>query len=292
MRVFMTGASGYIGSVVAERLRSRDHEVVGLARSEESARAIEEAGHGAVRGDLTDLGVLGEAARDADGVIHLAATGGPDQADVDRQAVGALLEALEGTEKPLLYTSGIWVLGATGDEPADEEAPTDPIAIVAWRPAVEEAVLAARLRGVVLRPAIVHGRGGGIPALLVGWGRKRGAVPFVGDGAQRWPFVHVDDLADLYALALEQAPPANLLHASAGPSHTMREVAEAASHAAGRPGEVEPWPLEEAHRTLGGFADALALDQQISAERARSLLGWQPGGISVLDDLRSGSYAA
>ncbi|MGH9379958.1 MAG: SDR family oxidoreductase [Thermoanaerobaculia bacterium] len=291
MKVFLTGATGYIGSAVAERLESGGHEVVGLARSRESAEALESRGFGALRASLTDDKALREAARAADGVIHAAATGGPDQAETDTRAVGTLLEALEGSGKPLVYTSGVWVLGDTGDAVADEETPSKAAELVSWRPAVEERVLAADLRGVVIRPAVVYGRGGGIPALFVNWGRKRGAVPTIGDGSQRWPAVHVDDLADLYVRALEEAPAGTRLHAADGSAHTLREIAEAASHAAGVPGKVEPWPLESAREKLGAFADALALDQRMSADRARTLLGWQPSRPDILKDLSQGSYA-
>lgn len=292
MNVFITGATGYIGSAVAERLKAKGHEVVGLARSDESARALEAQGYGVQRGGLTDAGALREAARAADGVIHLAATGGADQAEADQEAAGALLDALQGTDKPLVYTDGVWVLGNTGDTAADEDTPVDPIDLVAWRPDVVNRVLEANLRSVVIRPAIVYGRGGGIPALLMNWGKERGAVPYVGSGAQRWPFVHVDDLAALYVRALEDAPAGTLLHAADGSALPMKQVAEAASHGAGLEGRITPWPLEEARAALGGFADALALDQQVSAARARELLGWQPQAFSVLDDLKSGSYAS
>lgn len=291
MKTFVTGATGYIGTAVADRLRQASHQVLALARSEESARALRERGHDAVRGELTDGAALREAARSCDATLHLAATGGPDQSEVDRQARDALLDALEGSGKPLVYTDGVWVLGDTGDAIATEDTPTDPIDLVAWRPAAVERVLTADLRGIVIRPAVVYGRAGGIPAMLVAWGRKRGAVPYIGDGTQRWPFVHVDALADLYVRTLEHAPAGTLLHAAHGESVPMKDVAEAASHAAGVPGSVEPWPLEDARQKLGGFADALALDQRISAERAERLLGWAPRPPDVLEDLRGGSYA-
>ena len=162
---------------------------------------------------------------------------------------------------------------------------------MAWRPAVEEAARSAAergVRGVVLRPTVVYGRGGGTPGSMARSARRRGVVRYVGDGAQRWPFVHVDDLAELYVLALG-AEPGTLLHASAGPSVTAREVAEEAAAAHGA--RAEAWPLEAARAALGAFADALALDQQVSGERARRLLGWEPRRPDVLWELREGSYA-
>src|SRR5437764_736703 len=131
--------------------------------------------------------------------------------------------------------------------------------------AVEERVLAGARRGIrsiVIRPAIVYGRGGGIPATFVESARKEGAARFIGSGENRWPLVHVDDLADLYLLALEKAPPGTLLLGVSGPSHSVRDVAAAASRGAGAEGRIRAWPLEEARKKLGPYADALVLDQQ------------------------------
>lgn len=283
MRVFMTGATGYVGTAVAEALRVAGHDVVGLARSDDSAARLAAAGGAALRGTLADADVLARGAREADAVIHLAATGGADQAEVDTAAVDALLDALAGSGKPFLYTSGIWVLGPTGDAVADDDAPANAAALVAWRPAVERTVVDAAARGmrsVVIRPGVVYGRGGGTPGGFIASGRKKGVVRYVGDGRQRWPFVHVDDLAGLYVLALD-APAGTVLNA-AGPSLPVREVAEVAARAMGA--RAEAWPLDEARARLGPYADALALDQQVSAERARAL-GWRPSGPSVLEEL-------
>jgi nucleoside-diphosphate-sugar epimerase len=283
MRVFVTGATGYVGRAVAEALRAAGHGVAGLARSDEAAARLEAAGCAALRGSLADADVLARGAREADAVIHLAATGGADQAAVDTAAVHAVLDALVGSGKPFLYTSGIWVLGPTGDAVADEDAPANPAALVAWRPAVERAVVDAAARGirsVVIRPGVVYGRGGGTPGGFIAAGRKKGVVRYVGDGRQRWPFVHVDDVADLYVLALD-APAGTVLNA-AGPSLPVREVAEAAARATGA--RAEAWPLEDARARLGPYADALALDQQVSAERARAL-GWRPSRPSVLEEV-------
>ncbi|HVH13646.1 MAG TPA: NAD-dependent epimerase/dehydratase family protein [Longimicrobium sp.] len=290
MRVFMTGATGYVGSAVAEALRAAGHDVVGLARSDEAARQLESAGHGVLRGSLRDTDVLARGAREADATIHAAATGGADQAEVDTAAVDVMLDALAGSGRPFIYTSGVWVLGATGDRVADEDAPLDPTPLVAWRVEVERTVVKAASRGissVVLRPGVVYGRGGGTPGGLVATGRKKGIVRYVGDGSQRWPLVHVDDLAELYVLALG-APAGSVLNAT-GPSVPAREIAEAAARATGA--HVESWPLEDARARLGAYADALALDQRVSAGRALAL-GWRPSRPSLLDEMRSGSYAS
>lgn len=291
MNVFVTGATGYIGTAVVEALRVEGHDVSGLARSVEAATRLEAAGVEVVWGSLTELSSLYRGARAADAVIHLGATGQEDQAEVDTAAVGAMLNAVEGTGKPFIYTSGIWVLGDTGGRVADEDAPLNPARIVAWRAEVEATMRDAAawgIRSIVVRPAVVYGRGGGTPGMFVSAARRKGVVRYVGDGSQRWPFVHVDDLASLYVLAVD-APTATLLNAADGPSLSVLEVSEAAAQANGA--ETEPWPLDEARDKLGPYADALALDQQVSAERAIGL-GWKPSHPSVIDELRTGSYAA
>ncbi len=290
MNVFLTGATGYIGSVVAEAVIAAGHSVIGLARSDAAAAKMSLKGITPLRGDLTSPAALAEAAKAAEAVIHAGTT---NDGRLDREAVRAMLDALSGTGKPFVYTSGIWVLGNTGDMPADESAPLNPISLVAWRPAVEAMVLDSAkygVRAMAIRPAIVFGRGGGIPAELVKSARETGAARYVGDGRNRWPMVHVHDLADLFARALDRAAPGTLLHAADGTAFRVREIAEAASDAAGTGGRTSSWPLEEAWKSLGGYADALVLDQRISAERAKTTLGWNPREKSVVEDLRHGSY--
>jgi nucleoside-diphosphate-sugar epimerase len=290
MNVFLTGATGYIGSVVAESVIAAGHSVTGLARSDAAAGKMSLKGITPFRGDLTSPGALAEGAKAADGVIHAGTT---NDGGLDGEAVRAMLDAVRGTDKPFIYTSGIWVLGNTGATPADESAPLKPIALVAWRPAVETMVLEGAKQGVrsiVIRPAIVYGRGGGIPAELVKSARESGTARYVGDGRNRWPMVHVHDLADLFARALDRAGPETLLHAADDTSFRVVEIAEAASDAASAGGRTSSWPLEEARKSLGAYADALVLDQRISAEKAKAMLDWSPREKSVVEDLRHGSY--
>lgn len=288
MKVFLTGATGYIGSAVVERLMAAGHVVTALARSEEAARKLEASGVAPWPGDLHDSENIEGGARAADGVIHMASTDGPDAQQADATAVDAILNAIDATDKPFIYTSGVWVLGNARDHVADEETPLDPAPLVAWRPAHEQRVLKAAARGVrsiVLRPGIVYGRGGGIIGGMVRSGQQKGVVRFVGTGENRWPLVHIDDLAELYVKALEKAPAGTLLMATAGESVRVREVAEAASLAAGAEGRVESWPVEQARERLGAYADALVLDQQVSSAKAMRLLDWRPRAPSLLEEL-------
>jgi nucleoside-diphosphate-sugar epimerase len=291
MRVFLTGATGYIGSAVAERLRAAGHQLSALARSDTAAARLSAAGIEPIRGDFADPKSVAAGARAADGVISLATT---YDSGVDGPAIDAILEALAGSNKPFIYTSGIWSHGDTAGEVVDESSPPKPVPLVAWRQGVEDRVIAAareKIRTIVIRPAIVYGRGGGIPAGFVESARKEGAAQIIGTGENRWPFVHVDDLADLYLLALENAPPGTLLLGVSGEAHPVREVAAAASRGAGANGRIRAWSLEDARKKLGAYADALVLDQQASGRRAQQLLGWQPHRTDVLEDIERGSYA-
>lgn len=292
MNIFLTGATGYVGSAVADALMKAGHSVTGLARSDEAAGQLRLKGVTAHRGDLKLPSSLTGAAGALDGVIH---TGTTNDGGVDQAAILAMLEALNSSGKPFVYTSGVWVLGNTGDTPADESAPPNPAALVAWRPAVERMVLETAQKGVraiVIRPALVYGRGGGIPADLVKSARENGAARYVGTGENHWPVIDVDDLADLYLRAVEHAPAGTLLHAVDGSAHRVQEIANAASAGAGTDGHTASWPLDEARKTLGAYADALVLDQRVSSAKATSMLGWKPRASGILDDLRHGSYVS
>lgn len=289
MKIFVTGATGYVGAAVAQALLAVGSRVSGLARSDEAARKLEEAGVEAVRGSLADANAIIGAARSAGAVVHAASTGGAGAAQADGLALDAILDGLNGTRKPFLYTSGIWVLGDTHGAVADEDAPLDPTPLVAWRPAHERRALAEAGHGIVIRPGIVYGQGGGMVAGMVRQAQAAGTVRYVGTGEQHWTVIHVEDLAALYVLALETAPAGSLFLAANDEAPTVREIAEAVSEAAGVPGQTRPWPLEDARQDLGPFADALALDQKVTNRKARQTLGWEPAAPTLFADLAEAS---
>ncbi|MFF3660500.1 NAD-dependent epimerase/dehydratase family protein [Streptomyces olivochromogenes] len=288
VKVFITGGTGYIGRATIEVLRRNGHEVVALARSDESARMVSELGVTPVRGALTDTDVLREAAAQADGVIHLAMNQSEDAGAIDRAAAAAMQDGVGSG--PYVHTGGAWVYGNTKGV-ADENAPLDPPQITAWRVENEKSVLARAGSGghpVVVMPGMVYGRSGGLPQLLlVDQGRTNGAVPCIGDGENRMALVHVEDLAELFVRALG-APAESVYVGVGGQNLPFKDIAEAASRAAGVAGEVHHLTLDEARGMLGLLADALVLDQQFSGERARRELGWRPVHQDALAELAQG----
>jgi nucleoside-diphosphate-sugar epimerase len=295
MRVFVVGATGYLGSAMVAALRERGDAVVGSARTEEVARKLRDAGIEAAVCDITAPESLKAPAQRCDGVIYVVQYNGADIAAVETAAISALVEALAGSGKPLLYTSGYWIYGSTAQRIADEDAPLNPTPLIAHRPALERTVLdgiTRDVRAVVLRAGIVYGGGAGIPAMWVQSAKQGGAAQFIGDGRNHWAVVHRDDLAQLYVLAIEKAAAGSIYNAADDSWLTVREMAEAASFGAGRNGAVTEWPLEEARRQLGAYADALALDSRISSQRAHRDLGWSARATPIIDDLRTGSYAS
>jgi nucleoside-diphosphate-sugar epimerase len=285
MKIFLTGGSGYIGQATIRALRCHGHEVTALVRSDTAAEAVTLLNATPLHGDLSDSIILRQAASEADCAIHLAQDRGSESAQVDRDAAAAIQDGI-GT-RPYVHTSGTWVYGNTVGV-VDESAPFAPPDLVAWRLDNEKLVLdRARSGGhpIMVVPGLVYGgQGGLIEQFVVGPAHVRGSIHYVGDGGNHWSLVHVDDIADLYALAL---------HASAGAifngvtdhSLTVADLLPALTQAAGCPGKAESVTLEQSRAELGLLADAFALDQQVSGSRARNELGWNPPDRDVLENL-------
>ena len=305
MRVFVTGASGWIGSAVVPELLGAGHQVVGLARSDTSAAALTTAGAELLRGTLDDLDQLQAAADASDGVIHLAfkhdlAFSGDFQgaADADRRAVETIGETLAGSERPFVIASG--TLGiAPGRVATEQDGHGSNPAVAAWgsgpqtRWGTAELVLSLGSRGV--RSSIVrlaptnHGEGdNGFVATLVGIAREKGVSGYVGDGTNRWTAVHRLDSARLFRLALEQAPAGSTLHGVAEEGVPIRDIAEVIGRHLGVPvASISPDDAGEHFSWLAGF---LAADSPASSALTRELLGWQPTQLGLIADLDQGHY--
>ncbi|MCA9665958.1 MAG: SDR family oxidoreductase [Myxococcales bacterium] len=297
MRVFVTGASGFIGSAVVAELRSAGHQVLGLSRSEVSARAIVAAGAEAHHGALDDLERLAAGAARCDAVLHLAFDHDfsrfAESARAEARALDALCGALEGSGRPLVIASG--TLGLAPGRVASEQDQIDFDAPASPRAAGVKIALAAVERGVraviVRLPPSVHGAGDhGFVARLVEIARQRGVCAYVGDGSSRWPAVHRRDAAALFRLAMEHAPAGATLHAVDDEAVAQHDIAAAIAEGLRLPlVSIAP---EQAADHFGWLAPWLALDSPASSAITQQQLAWHPDGPKLLADLAAGHYFA
>ncbi|MGJ9421777.1 NAD-dependent epimerase/dehydratase family protein [Aeromicrobium sp. CF3.5] len=271
MRILLTGGTGFIGSAVLERLVEAGHQVTAVVRSQSSSLAVEKTGGVAVIGDLFDPEWVASELSTHDAGIHTAAGGDEQDPALNDAVIAAAIEAFSDTDKPFVHTGGVWVYGSN---PAiSEDSELAPPAVVSWRPESEQRLLESDVRASVIQPGIVYGHGQGIPAMVA-------AGPVPGTGEQHWATVHVDDLADLYLLALD-VPGGHAYIAASGSNPTVAELAQAAGTDQGPEGDAAT--LER----LGPFGEALVLDQQVSGAKAKAL-GWEPQRPSLVEELAAG----
>jgi nucleoside-diphosphate-sugar epimerase len=293
MRVFVTGASGFIGSAIVQELINAGHRVLGLARSDDAAGKLDRLGVEVQRGDLSNHDSLVAGARASDGVIHTAFVNDfadfAAAVDEDRRAVEALVAALSGSDRPLVIASGTLIVsharpGTEQDTPQSTNVP---------RAASEAMVLEAAERGVRgsvvrLAPAVHDRTRAGLVSRMVVPARQNRISAYVGDGANRWPAVHRLDAARLFCLALERAHPGTRLHAVAEEGIPMRAIATAIGQELSMP--VRSINAEEASAYFGPLAPFVSLDNPASSTFTRKVTGWHPKEVGLLADLRHGEY--
>jgi nucleoside-diphosphate-sugar epimerase len=299
MRVFVTGASGHIGSALVPELLQAGHQVVGLARSDSSAAVLAAAGAEVRLGDLDDLDGLRQAAEQADGVIHLAfkhdLMGAYDFAGAvaaDLAAIKSLAAGLDGTGKPLVTTSGTLMLAFAGisGRPGTEAD------FASSGPRVDAENFVTGLAGhgvrssIVRLPPIVHSSldHHGFAHILIGIAQQTGMSAYVDDGANRWPSVHTLDAARVYRLALEGAPAGSRLHAVADEGIPFRDIAAAIGHGTGTP--VASIPAADAAERFAFLGAFVGVDNPTSSAVTRKVLGWEPAYPGLIDDLEHGHY--
>ncbi|WP_022889229.1 NAD-dependent epimerase/dehydratase family protein [Agromyces italicus] len=282
MRILLTGGTGYIGSAVLEELVAHGHEVVAVVRSERAAEAVESRGATAAIGEATDAAWLGPLLAVADGAVHAAAPA-TDAAAFDTAISDAVIEAFGGTGRRYVHTGGIWAYGA--GVALDDDARPDAPALVAWRVPIEERLLESSVSATIIAPGVVYGDERGLVQLITEASRDAdGRILLLGDGEQHWTWVHVDDLARLYRLALEHDRAQGRIIGSDGAPTTVRAVAGAVVAQGGANGVVAEGADASRSRLGADFADALLLDQRADGAKARAL-GWLPVHGSVLDEV-------
>jgi nucleoside-diphosphate-sugar epimerase len=291
MRIFVTGASGWIGSAVVPELIAAGHQVLGLARSDASAAAVAALGAEMLRGDLTDTDVLRAGALDSDGVVHLAfvvPSVSEAATQADARAVETFADALAGSGKPLLVSGGTIV---TPGRPSTERDPLIAVGPIAARIRNMQAALAAADRDIrvalVMLPRSVHGQGDrhGFVPQLIALARAKGVSGYLGDGGTRWPAVHVRDAAALYRLAVEQAPAGAVLNAVGDEGVPVRAIAEAIGRHLNLPARSRP-----ADEFQGMLVPLLSTDMPASSALTQELLGWKPTQPGLIEDIDQGHY--
>ncbi len=291
MQVFLTGATGYIGSAVLDAMIKGGHRVTALARDPEKAERLLAKGATPIIGELGLPKTYIAAVQAAEAVVHTALESSPRGIPKEKEALqlmlGAQTEAsqADGKSRVFIYTSGVWVLGRAA-KAAEEDAPLDPPTHVEWRPAHEDLVLSAfsaSLRTVVVRPGIVYGGGRGIVSDLIK-DALNGLIRVVGPGKNRWPCIYDHDLGDLYVRILESPTAAGVIHATDEADERVEDIVDAIAAQVPQRPDIRYMPMTEARKKLGAYADALALDQKVRSPKARAI-GWSPTQTGVVNSV-------
>jgi nucleoside-diphosphate-sugar epimerase len=281
MKIFITGASGYIGAAVAETFRRAGHDVIGLVRSEAKGKALACREIRPIVGTMENLKDLSSLFRESEVFIHCASEMSKERIALDKSVIETFVNVAKKSYSPktIIYTSGVWVCGNTGDKLVDETICPNPVKLVAWRPAHESLVLNSansKIRPIVIRPGTVYGGKGGPIARWFEQATKEGVIKIVGDGSNRWAMVHVNDLADAYLRAAESNLSGEIFNIVDRSRFTVLENVQAIGKTVGIKKEIQTMTQAEGKKAFGDYAECLAIDQHIDARKAVRLLGWTP----------------
>lgn len=280
MRIFITGASGYIGQAVAKAFRSKGHTVYGLVRSEKDAHLLSLNEIWPILGDMEQPNTYKQVLNEVEVAVHCAFDFSSDKGvEHDATTIDMILQTFAPSpfNRVFIYTSGVWVYGSKGHQIADEAMSLNPLELVKWRPIHEEKVLTAnsnKLRTIVIRAGHVYGGVGGLTNILFN-STQNGSVIIAGEGHNRWPMVHLQDLAHAYVSAAENELADGILNVVDDSTTTLREIAEEISRAANLEGKVHVLSIEEAKKQIGLLMEGFAIDLIVNNSRVKRLLEWK-----------------
>lgn len=281
MKIFITGATGFVGSLVAETLSRAGHKVYGLVRHETKAKTLAAHEIYPVLGNMQRIQDLTPFLQEAQILIHCAADMENNNTDLDKHVITTFLNVAKnsGTAKTIIYSSGVWVYGNTGDTLVDESTPLNPAKLVAWRAEHEKIILNAastKIRANIIRPGCVYGNTGSLTGMWFDEATEKGVITVIGNGDNRWSMVHRADLANAYLKLAESDLSGEVFNITDRSRFTLMENVQAIKKIINKKIEIQTITVAEARKNLGDFADCLALDQNIDSSKASRLLGWHP----------------
>jgi len=285
MKIFITGGTGSIGSAVVEVLQARNHAVYALGRTPKACKLLSQRGAIPVPGDLLDPASWIEICDSVDGVVHAAAAWGDQMGSIDRGAAKALLNRLTTgrSDRPFIYTGGCWMYGETGNLVATEDSPFNPLdSFASVIPTIQSVISASRVRGMIIHPAMVYERDGGVFEYMFEDAKNLGYIRVVRGENVRWPLVHRLDLAQVYVLMLEQGQKGDVYNVATNHGVPIGKITRTIAKRLGISLDPVVFNTESAIIDIGSWAEGYALDQQMSGEKARQVLNWRPHYDDVL----------
>lgn len=288
MKVFITGATGYIGFNVAQSFRRAGHQVYGLTRSSEKAKVLAKYEIVPIIGSIQNLNNFAKYIEESDAVVHAAADYNNNFSELEKSTVKEIINLLKRTEKikKLIYTSGMWVYGNSNNNVITEKTDVNPIKIVNWRIEVENIVVNnPYINGVVIRPGCVYGKKGDMTNDFFNSMLNKNEINIIGNGENHWPMIHADDLANAYLLAAEKNIGNEIFNIAEEESHSIKDIILGIRELINFNGKINYIPLKNAIDEMGDFAEALAIDQRVDTSKAKQLLNWKPKHTGFFNEL-------